>query len=142
VFEPERVADMLEFFDEFLTLDDVDADGRPLPFTLVRWLQFCFGSLGRLGAAGERPAPVPEAYEETGKGSTKTPGAAGFGVYRLVGENRTAVEIYSLGVNGDQANYLYGFAKRMIDRSRSCAICSTPASTTPRGSRAIRSSAR
>lgn len=108
---------MLEFFDEFLTLDDVDADGRPLPFRLVRWLVFGFGSLIGWVNGGTKQLRFQEAYLETGKGSTKTPGAAGFGVYRLVGENRTAVEIYSLGVNGDQANYLYGFGKRMVDRS-------------------------
>jgi phage terminase large subunit-like protein len=117
VWDPERVSDMLEFFDEMLTLDDVDADGRPLPFTLVRWQQFCFGSLLGWVQTANGQLRFVEGYEETGKGSTKTPGAAGFGLYRLVGENRTAVEIYSLGVNGDQANYLYGFAKRMIDRS-------------------------
>lgn len=117
VFEPDRVAAMLEFFDEFLTLDDVDVDGKPLPFRLARWLQFCFGSLIGWIQQTNGQLRFQEGYQETGKGSTKTPAAAGFGVYRLVGENRTAVEIYSLGVNGDQANYLYGFAKRMIDRS-------------------------
>lgn len=117
LFEPPRVAAMLDFFGEFLTLDDVDADGQPLPFHLVRWLTFCFGSLIGWVQQANGQLRFQEGYLETGKGSTKTPGAAGFGVYRLVGENRTAVEIYSLGVNGDQANYLYGFAKRMIDRS-------------------------
>lgn len=117
LWEPDRVVEMLEFFDTMLTLDDVDAEGRPQPFRLVRWQQFCFGSLiGWIQQANGQLRFV-EGYEETGKGSTKTPGAAGFGLYRLVGENRTAVEIYSLGVNGDQANYLYGFAKRMVDRS-------------------------
>lgn len=118
VFEPARVAALLEFFAEFLTLDDVDeVTGQPLPFRLVRWLQFGFGSLLGWVQQANGQLRFQEAYFETGKGSTKTPAAAGFGVYRLVGENRTAVEIYSLGVNGDQANYLYGFGKRMIDRS-------------------------
>ena len=117
VFEPARVTALLDFFDNFLTLDDVDTNGRPLPFRLARWLQFCFGSL--LGWVQQENGQLrfQEGYHETGKGSTKTPAAAGLGVYRLAGENRTAVEIYSLGVNGDQANYLYGFGKRMIDRS-------------------------
>lgn len=117
VFEPRRVASMLEFFHEFLTLDDVDSDGRPLPFRLVRWLQFGLGSLVGWVQQANGQLRFQEGYLETGKGSTKTPAAAGFGVYRLVGENRNAIEVYSLGVNGDQANYLYGFAKRMIDRS-------------------------
>lgn len=116
-WNPARVLELVEFFDTFLTLDDTDADGRPLPFTLVRWLQFSFGSL--LGWVHQETGHLRfvEAYLESGKGTTKTPAASGFGLYRLVGEDRTAVEIYSLGVNADQANYLYGFAKRMIERS-------------------------
>lgn len=115
-FRPEKVAELLEFFDTFLTLDDTDADGKPLPFRLMRWLQFAFGSLvGWVGVDGH--LRYIEAYFETGKGSTKTPAAAGFGLYRLVAWNRSSLENYSLGVNGDQANYLYGFAKRMAERS-------------------------
>lgn len=117
MFDAARVARMLEFFDTFLTLDDVDEDGKPLPFALVRWLQFTFGSLVGWVHADTGRLRFVEAYLETAKGSTKTPAAAAFGVYRLVGENRTAVEIYSLGVNADQANYLYQFAKRMVARS-------------------------
>jgi phage terminase large subunit-like protein len=115
-FQPARVAEMLEFFREFLTLDDTGANGQPLPFTLMRWLVFSFGSLvGWVDRTGH--LRFIEAYLETGKGSTKTPAAAGFGLYRLVGWNRSSLENYSLGVNGDQANYLYGFAKRMAERS-------------------------
>lgn len=108
---------MLEFFRDYLTLDDTDSHGRPLPFALVRWLVFAFGSLQGWVHRDTGYLRFVEGYFETAKGSTKTPAAAGYGVYRLVGENRFAVENYSLGVNGDQANYLYGFAKRMAERS-------------------------
>lgn len=115
-FRPERVAELLEFFDTFLTLDDTDANGHPQPFRLLRWLQFVYGSLvGWVQTSG--PLRFIECYQETGKGSTKTPAAAGFGLYRLIAWNRSSLENYSLGVNGDQAGYLYGFAKRMADRS-------------------------
>lgn len=115
MFDTARVEHMLNFFSEYLTLDDVDEHGQQQPYRLVRWLQFYFGSLvGWVDFDGRRR--FQEAYGETGKGSTKTPGAAAFGLYGLVGEDRHAVELYSLGVNGDQANYLYGFAKRMADR--------------------------
>lgn len=117
-FDPREAEDLLEFFANYLTLDDVDEQtGQNLPFRLMRWLQFCFGSILGWKRVADRRLRFVEAYLETAKGSTKTPGAAGFGLYRLVGENRTNVEIYSLGVNGDQANYLYGFAKRMAERS-------------------------
>lgn len=115
-FDPTRVAALLEFFTDYLTLDDVDAAGRPLPFRLMRWLQFAYGSLvGWVNLKGA--LRFVEAYFESGKGTTKTPAAAGYGLYRLVGANRFNVQNYSLGVNGDQANYLYGFAKRMCERS-------------------------
>ena len=112
-FDPGEVAQLLEFFRDYLTLDDVDEQDRPLAFMLVRWMQFCLGSLVGWKRAANGHLRFVEAYFETGKGSTKTPAAAGYGLYRLVGANRTNVEIYSLGVNSDQANYLYQFAKRM-----------------------------
>lgn len=117
VFDAAKVQDLLDFF-EFLTLDDVDpATGAPLPFKLARWLQFAFGSMAGWVHKDTGTLRYQEGYFETGKGSTKTPAAAGYGVYRLVGLDRTNVENYSLGVNGDQANYLYSFAKRMCERS-------------------------
>ena len=116
-FDPGEVAQLLEFFRDYLTLDDVDEQDRPLAFMLVRWMQFCLGSLVGWKRAANGHLRFVEAYFETGKGSTKTPAAAGYGLYRLVGANRTNVEIYSLGVNSDQANYLYQFAKRMCERS-------------------------
>ncbi|MGE0363358.1 MAG: terminase large subunit [Vicinamibacterales bacterium] len=117
-FEPTNVAKMLMFFETFLTLDDVDpTTGEHLPFRLVRWLQFTFGSLVGWVHVETGRLRFVEAYLETGKGSTKTPAGAGFALYRLVGLNRTAVENYALGVNADQANYLYQFAKKMVERS-------------------------
>ena len=116
-FNPEQVAYMCDFFQKFLTLDDVDAHGEPRPFALVRWLKFCFGSLIGWTHVDTGHLRFVEGYMESGKGTTKTPAAAGFGLYRMVAENRHAVELYSAGVNADQANYLYGFAKRMAERS-------------------------
>lgn len=117
VFDVGPVRDLRKFFLDFLTLDDVDDAGQPMPFRLVRWLMFGFGSLIGWKRISDSQLRFVEGYFETGKGSTKTPAAAGFGLYRMVGTNRTNVENYSLGVNGDQANYLYGFAKRMCERS-------------------------
>lgn len=118
VFEPARVADLLKFFEDFCTLDDVDpVTGDPLPFTLVRWQQFVLGSL--VGWVHQRTGFLRflESYEETGKGSTKTPASAAYGLYRTVAWDRHNLENYSAGVNGDQANYLFAFAKRIAQRS-------------------------
>lgn len=117
-FDAREVEDLLEFFEQYLTLDDVDeTTGKNLPFALMRWVVFCFGSGVGWKRVVDDHLRFVEFYLETAKGSTKTPALAGYGVYRTVGVNKTAVENYSLGVNGDQANYLYGFAKRMAERS-------------------------
>lgn len=114
VFDAGRARHCLEFFSTYLTLDEGQA------FALPRWLQFCFGSLvGWVTREGRRR--FQQAYLCTAKGSGKTPALAGFGLYGLVGESRRASEIYSLGVNADQANYLYQFAKRMVQRSEALA---------------------
>jgi hypothetical protein len=116
-WKPERVAEMLEFFDD---VPDARRRRRRWPAAAVRagpLAAVLFRFARRLGAASERPVAVRRGLLETGKGSTKTPARPASACIGWSGENRTAVEIYSLGVNGDQANYLYGFAKRMIDRS-------------------------
>jgi len=115
-WEPDRAADLFRFFPNFLTLDEPDASGRSQPFELLAWLKFGFGSLeGWIDAQGH--LRFQQAYFETAKGSCKTPTAAGYALYRFVGQDRSAIENYVLGVNSDQANYLYQFAKRMAERS-------------------------
>jgi phage terminase large subunit-like protein len=109
-FEPARAERVFEFFRDYLTLDD------GTPFELMPWLKFIFGSLiGWVNQDGYWRYRT--SYTETAKGSAKTPAAAGFGLYCLVGENESAAEIYSLGVNSDQASYLFRFAKQMAERS-------------------------
>ena len=70
-FDPGEVAQLLEFFQDYLTLDDVDEHDRPIAFTLVRWMQFCLGSLVGWKRAENGHLRFVEAYLETGKGSTK-----------------------------------------------------------------------
>lgn len=109
-FEPARVAQFLAFFRDFLTLDD----GQP--FALMPWQVFVFGSLeGWVDAQGHRRFQT--CYAEVSKGSGKTPGAAAYGLYCLAGKGERSAEIYSLGVDAAQANYLWRFAKRMAERS-------------------------
>lgn len=109
-FDHKRAGQVFTFFLEFLTLDD----GRP--FTLMPWLQFIFGSLeGWVDAHGHRRFQT--SYTETAKGTGKTPAASGYGLFCLAGKNERSAEIYSLGVDAGQANYLFKFAKRQADRS-------------------------
>jgi phage terminase large subunit-like protein len=109
-FKASRAERCFQFFREFLTLDD----GRP--FELMSWLKFVFGSIeGWISDDGRQRFQT--AYIETGKGTAKTPSAAGYGVFALVGKGERSAEIYSLGVDGKQASYLFQFAKRMAGRS-------------------------
>jgi hypothetical protein len=109
-FVPRRAAKCFAFFREFLTLDDAR------PFELMRWFQFILGSLeGWVDANGHRRFQT--SYVETSKGTGKTPVAAAYGLYALAVKGERVAEIYSLGVDAAQANYLYKFAKRMAERS-------------------------
>jgi phage terminase large subunit-like protein len=117
VFKPELAEDVFEFFRTFLTLDEPNEESDAAPFEMLQWLKFCFGSLAAWVHVIDGTLRFQQSYLETAKGSCKTPTAAGYGLFRLVGLNRRSTENYSLGVNGDQANYLYQFAKRMAERS-------------------------
>ena len=109
-FRPTRARECFRFFHEFLTHDD------DRPFDLLAWQQFILGSLeGWVTRDGEQRFQT--CYVETSKGTGKTPLAAGYGLYGLVGKRERSAEIYSLGVTGAQASYLYEFAKKMAERS-------------------------
>lgn len=109
-FEPERAALVFDFFSGFLRLDS----GRP--FVLEPWQQFIVGSIfGWVDKDGARRFRT--AYNETGKGSGKTPLAAGIGLFGLVGDGEAAAEIYACGVTRDQANYLFRYAHGMAQDS-------------------------
>src|SRR3972149_4616610 len=70
---------VIAFFPQFLTLEDGS------PFVLPEWLQFCYGCV-----FGWKRVDAERRYQygffETGKGSGKTPSAAGIGLYILVVE--------------------------------------------------------
>lgn len=109
-FDAKRAGLCFEFFRDFLTLDN------GAPFDLMAWLKFILGSLeGWLDAEGYQRFQT--SYTETSKGTGKTPAAAGYGLYGLAGKDERSAEIYSLGVTGDQAGYLFKFGKRMVERS-------------------------
>ena len=67
-------------------------------------------------ADGEWVRRFRNAYVETGKGSGKTPIAAGIGLYGMVGDDEGAAEIYSAAKVRDQANILWTDARRMVEK--------------------------
>jgi len=109
-FSAERAALCTKFFRDFLTLDDGS------PFILMNWTNFNLGSLEGW-VDGDNNQRFTTSYTETSKGSAKSPTAAGYGLYGLVGKDEFSAEVYALGVDGNQAGYLFKFAKRMADRS-------------------------
>ena len=86
------------------------------PFILQPWQQFVIGSIfGWKSADGARRFRT--AYIEAGKGSGKSPLAAGVGLYGLVMDGERAAEIYAAATTTDQASILFRDAKNLIDAS-------------------------
>lgn len=107
---PERATRALDFFREMLLIEDGTAF-EPLP-----WQAFVLGSLfGWYTGDGTRRFRT--AYIETGKGSGKTPLAAGVGLYGLVADGEPAPEIYSAATTRDQAKIVWTDAQRMVQAS-------------------------
>lgn len=95
------------FFADMLRLED-DA-----PFKLLDFQRFIIGSVfGWYAADGTRRFRT--AYIETGKGSGKTPMAAGVGLYCLIADDEPAPEVYSAATQREQAKIVFSDAKRMV----------------------------
>ncbi|MDB2704903.1 terminase large subunit [Pseudomonadota bacterium] len=113
-FDVERVDYVLDFFKHVLVLNGGDFEGQP--YVPLGWQAFVIGSLfGWVNEQGLRRFRV--AYIETGKGSGKSPLAAGIGIYGLVADNEPRAEIYAAATKKDQAMILFRDAVAMVDQS-------------------------
>jgi phage terminase large subunit-like protein len=109
-WKPELANHVVAFFPELLLLD------TEKPFVLKDWQAFIVGSVfGWLHADGSRRYRT--AYVETGKGSGKTPMAAGIGIYGLFADGCANAEVYSAATDRDQAKICFLDAKHMVERS-------------------------
>ena len=105
----------IQFFAEVLRLAGGEFEGRP--FLLEPWQCFIVGSIfGWKGSDGFRRFRV--AYVETGKGSGKSPLAAGIGLKCLVADREPRAEIYAAATKKDQARVLFRDAVAMVEQSR------------------------
>ncbi len=106
---------IIEFFEGVLRLPDtLDSRGDPIPFELTPANTFIVGSIfGWKMPTGYRR--FLDAYIEAGKGSAKTPLAAGIGLYGLVMDGEQAAEIYSVATGIDQARICWLDADRMVE---------------------------
>jgi len=117
IFHEAAANHIIEFFESVLRLPDtLDAHGDPVPFLLTPANTFIVGSLfGWKMVDGWRR--YREAYIEEGKGNSKTPLAAGIGLYGLTMDGEQAAEIYSVASGIDQARICWLDADRMVEAS-------------------------
>jgi len=114
VWKQEEADRAIAFFEEVLCLNGGDYEG--LPFILAPWQAFVLGSLfGWYTDDGYRRFRI--AYIETGKGSGKSPLAAGIGLYGLVADGEQRAEVYAAATKKDQAQVLFRDAVSMVNMS-------------------------
>lgn len=114
VWNQEAANRAIGFFEDVLCLNGGEFEG--LPFLLAPWQAFVVGSLfGWYKTSGHRRFRI--AYIETGKGSGKSPLAAGIGLYGLVSDGEQRAEIYAAATKKDQAQILFRDAVSMVNMS-------------------------
>lgn len=113
-WDVEAVTDVIEFFAKVLKLNGGEFEGQP--YVLLPWQAFIVGSLfGWKNEDGYRRFRT--AYVESGKGSGKSPLAAGIGLYLLMADQESRAEVYSAATKKDQAMILFRDAVAMVDQS-------------------------
>jgi phage terminase large subunit-like protein len=110
-FDPKAAQHIIDFFPTFLTLESGE------PFLLTDWLEFCLGSIFGWKRADDDLRRFRVAYIETGKGSGKTPAAAGVGLYCLAFDDEQSAEVYSAAFDKAQASIVLNDAIRMARAS-------------------------
>lgn len=104
----------IDFFHKVLRLSGNDYEGKP--FILNGWESFVVGSIfGWVDIQGYRRFSM--AFIETGKGSGKSPIAAGIGLYMLTADGEKRAEIYAAATKRDQAHVLFRDAVAMVSQS-------------------------
>lgn len=114
VWDTESAQRAAEFFEKVLKLNGGEYEGKP--FVLLPWQYFIVGSLfGWKTLDGYRRFRM--AYIESGKGSGKSPLAAGIGLYCLMADNEPRAEVYAAATKKDQAMILFRDAVAMVELS-------------------------
>lgn len=111
-FDAGAAVDAIDFFAEVLT---VEKDDATVPFILEPWQAFVVGSLfGWMKGDARR---FQTAYIETGKGSGKSPLAAGIGHKCFAADGVKRAEVYAAATKKDQAMILYRDAVAMAENA-------------------------
>jgi len=116
-FDAAKAGRAIRFFG-FLRLHEGDFEG--LPFILGPWQAFIAGSIFGWYQRDEDGAwvrVIRNAYIETGKGSGKTPMAAGIALYSMAGEGRSGAAVYSAAPSRAQSVIPWNDARLMVQKS-------------------------
>lgn len=108
----------IAFFEEVLCLNGGEFEGKP--FLLDGWQCFVVGSIYGWQTEHETKGLIRRfnmVYVETGKGSGKSPLAAGVGMKGLVADGEARAEVYAAATKKDQAMILFRDAVAMRDHS-------------------------
>lgn len=108
-FDPKAAQHLIDFFPTFLTLENGE------PFVLPPWLRFCYGCLFGWKRVNDDERKFQYAYFETSKGSGKSPGSGGLGLYGLTFDDEPFAEIYSAAFDKGQASIILNDAIRMAN---------------------------
>lgn len=113
-FDRKAALRAIGFYRDVLRLNGGEFEG--LSFELLDWQQFIIGNLfGWKSEDGYRRFRV--AYVETGKGSGKSPLAAGIGMIGLTADDEARAEVYAAATKKDQAMVLFRDAVAMYQLS-------------------------
>lgn len=113
-FDPEKAQRAIDFFPTVLRLTGGEYEGKA--FHLLDWQAFIVGSIhGWMNSDGFRRFRM--AFVLTGKGSGKSPLAAGLGLYALTADGEPRAEIFSAASKLDQAKICFRDACAMVRQS-------------------------
>lgn len=104
----------INFFPDVLTLHEGQFEGKP--FILHESQKFIIGSIFGWKTVGGRRR-FRRAYIEEGKGSGKSPAAAGIGLYGMMADGENGAEIYAAGATKQQAGVIFSDAVNMARAS-------------------------
>ena len=107
--------DAIAYFEEVLHLNGGQFEGKR--FVLLGWQAFIVGSIHGWRRVDDDTRRFRSAYIETGKGSGKSPLAAGMGLHGLTADGEARAEVYAAATKRDQAMILFRDAVAMYEQS-------------------------
>ena len=114
-YDEKDASEAIAFFEECLCLNGGQFEG--LPFILLPWQAFITGSVFGWKRKDTGFRRFRLAYIETGKGSGKSPWAAGAGLKGLVADDEERSEVYACATFKSQAMVLFRDACAFVDQS-------------------------